>query len=513
MSATKTAMIFGSMDGASKFVRGDAVAGLIILAVNIFGGILIGVTRHGMSAADAVNIFTKLSVGDGLVSQIPALIVSLAAGLLVSKGGTRGSADQAVVGQLSRHPRALMLAGGLMFVLALVPGLPLFPFAMLGGCLAFAGVAAPRRFQRLAQAAEAQRSEREEQAAEQQRDSIKETLRAVEVELCVGQQLAARVMPTFDEMSHRVAMMRRKFARRYGFVIPDIRLTNAMDVPAKSYQVRIYGAVAGAAEIPVGDSLIIYGDGPKPDLLGETTREPAFGMNALWISPTFVADARRAGFEPIDNMSVILTHLSEILRNNLAQLFSYRDLRGLLDNLEPEYRKLLDEICPTQITHSGLQSVLKLLLAERVSIRNLTQILEAIAEIAPYARRAEQIAEHVRIRIAPQICNESLADGALHIVRTGTRWDQAFHQHLKRDGKGEIVEFDIEPKLVEQFQAETGAALRPLLDQGRTFAVVALPDARPYVRMMMERPFPNVPVLSTLEIARGVEIRTMGSIS
>ncbi len=236
-------------------------------------------------------------------------------------------------------------------------------------------------------------------------------------------------------------------------------------------------------------------------------------MNAIWISPTFVVEAKRAGFDPIDNIAVILTHLSEVLRGNLAQLFSYRDLRGLLDNLEPEYKKLLDEMCPTQVTHSGLQSVLKLLLAERVSIRSLTLILEAIAEIAPYARRAEQIAEHVRIRIAAQICNESLVDGALNVVRTGGRWDQSFHQHLKRDAKGEIVEFDIEPRLVEQFQSEATSFLKPLLDQGRALVLVTLPEARPYVRMMMERPFPNVPVLSSLEIARGVEIKTLGSIS
>jgi len=506
-------MIFGTMDGASKFVRGDAVAGLIILAVNIFGGILIGVTRHGMSAADAVNIFTKLSVGDGLVSQIPALIVSLAAGLVVSKGGTRGSADEAVVGQLTRYPRALLLAGSLMILLALIPGLPLLPFALLGGGLAFVGVAAPRRSLRLAAEAQARIDESDRRAADSQRDSMKETLRAVEIELCIGQQLSARVMPTFDEMSHRVAMMRKKFARRYGFVIPDIRLTNAPEIPARSYQVRIHGAVIASVEIPVGESLVIYGDGPKPDLIGEFTREPAFGMNAIWISPTFVVEAKRAGFDPIDNIAVILTHLSEVLRGNLAQLFSYRDLRGLLDNLEPEYKKLLDEMCPTQVTHSGLQSVLKLLLAERVSIRSLTLILEAIAEIAPYARRAEQIAEHVRIRIAAQICNESLVDGALNVVRTGGRWDQSFHQHLKRDGKGEIVEFDIEPRLVEQFQSEATSFLKPLLDQGRALVLVTLPEARPYVRMMMERPFPNVPVLSSLEIARGVEIKTLGSIS
>ena len=504
---------FGSMDGASKFVRGDAIAGLIILAVNIFGGILIGITRHNMSAADAVNIFTKLSVGDGLVSQIPALIVSLAAGLLVSKGGTRGSADQAVVGQLTRHPRALFLAGGLMFILALIPGLPFLPFALLGSLLAFSGVAIPRHLARISASELLRETEAERNVADAESDSVREYLRATEIELCIGQQLASRVVPTFGEMSHRVAKMRRKFARRYGFVIPDIKLSNSIDLPPRVYQIRIHDAAIASVEIPVGDSLVIFGDGPKPDLIGEPTREPAFGMNAMWISPAFVAEAKRAGYDPVDNISVILTHLSEALRNNLAQLFSYRDMRALLDTLDPEYRKLLEEICPAQISYSGLQSIFKALLAERISIRSLNLILEAIAEAVPHLRRVEQIVEHVRIRIAPQICNEVVVDGVLNVVRAGARWDQTFHRHLKRDAKGEIVEFDIDPPLIEQFQSEAKAALSSFLDRGEAFVLVTTPENRPYLRMITERLFPNISVLSTLEIARGVNIKTLGSIS
>ena len=504
---------FGSMDGASKFVRGDAIAGLIILAVNIFGGILIGITRHNMSAADAVNIFTKLSVGDGLVSQIPALIVSLAAGLLVSKGGTRGSADQAVVGQLTRHPRALFLAGGLMFILALIPGLPFLPFALLGSLLAFSGVAIPRHLARISASELLRETEAERNVADAESDSVREYLRATEIELCIGQQLASRVVPTFGEMSHRVAKMRRKFARRYGFVIPDIKLSNSIDLPPRVYQIRIHDAAIASVEIPVGDSLVIFGDGPKPDLIGEPTREPAFGMNAMWISPAFVAEAKRAGYDPVDNISVILTHLSEALRNNLAQLFSYRDMRALLDTLDPEYRKLLEEICPAQISYSGLLSIFKALLAERISIRSLNLILEAIAEAVPHLRRVEQIVEHVRIRIAPQICNEVVVDGVLNIVRAGARWDQTFHRHLKRDAKGEIVEFDIDPPLIEQFQSEAKAALSSFLDRGEAFVLVTTPENRPYLRMITERLFPNISVLSTLEIARGVNIKTLGSIS
>ena len=504
---------FGSMDGASKFVRGDAIAGLIILAVNIFGGIIIGATRHGMSLIDAADVFTKLSVGDGLVSQIPALIVSLAAGLLVSKGGTRGSADVAVLGQLARHPRALMVASALMGLLALVPGLPFLPFAALGGLLGFVAVAVPQRIAADAARATAKVTADEAAAKAVERDSVKEQLRPVEIELVIGRQLATQVMPSYDELAQRVTKMRKKFAAQYGFVVPDIKLSDSLVIAPRAYQIRVHGAVVATHQVPVGDLMIVIGDGPMPDLPGDETREPAFGMKALWIAPAFAGEASREGFETIDNVSVVLTHLSEVIRNNLSQLLSYKDLRGLLDRLEPEYRKLVDDLCPSQISLSGLQSVLKLLLSERVSIRNLHLILEAIAEVAPHVRRAEQIVEHVRLRIAPQICGELSDNGVLSILRLGNRWDLAFHQHLKRDAKGEVVEFDIEPAMVEQFVREASGPVRERLDRGEMFALVTTPEARPFVRMIVERVFAAVPVLSHLEIGRGAELRALGAIA
>jgi flagellar biosynthesis protein FlhA len=209
----------------------------------------------------------------------------------------------------------------------------------------------------------------------------------------------------------------------------------------------------------------------------------------------------------------VLTHLSETIRNNLAQLLSYKDMRNLIDRMEPEYKKLLDEICPSLMSLSGLQSVLKLLLAERVSIRNLNLILEAIAEIAPHVRRSELIVEHVRLRIAPQICDELTENGVLAVMRLGNKWDLAFHQKLKRDAKGDVAEFDIDPTMVEEFVKEATDKIRERTEAGERFALVAAPEARPYVRMIIERIFPTLPVLSHLEIARGIEVRTLGAIS
>ena len=504
---------FGSMDGASKFVRGDAIAGIIILGVNIFGGIVIGVTRHGMSLASASDVFTKLSVGDGLVTQIPALIISLAAGLLVAKGGTRGSTEKAVLGQLGHYPTALFMAATLMFILAAVPGLPLAPFVSLGGLLAFVGIAIPARLRRLQEAEAEALAVQEERARAEARTSIKEQLKPVEIELCFSKELAATLLSQHAEIANRVAKMRRKFAREYGFVVPEIKLTDEINAPPKTYQIRLHGTVGATQELRVHDVLVVVGDGRRPSMPGDEIREPAFGMKALWIPESLASEAKREGFRPIDPISVMLTHLSETIHNNLARLLSYKDMRGLLDRLEPEYKRLLDDICPSQISHSGLLAVFKLLLAERVSIRNLNLILEAIAEIAPHIRRPEQIVEHVRVRIAAQICGSILDQGVLKVLRLGGRWDMVFHQSLKRDAKGEVVEFDIDPRLMEEFATQVSAAIRKRLEEKHMFAVVTTAETRPFVRMIIERMFPTLPVLSQLEIARGVEVRSLGVVS
>jgi flagellar biosynthesis protein FlhA len=504
---------FGSMDGASKFVRGDAIAGIIITAVNVFGGIIIGTTRHGMPLAEAADVYTKLSVGDGLVSQIPALIVSLAAGLLVSKGGNRGSAEEAVMSQLGSYPRALFVASILLGVLALIPGLPFLPFAVLGGGMAAAAYSIPRRLARDAARAEAQVEEAKRVKQEDDRNSIKESLRTAEVELCLGKQLATVMLMQHGELAHRVGKMRRKFAKQYGFVVPEIKLSDDLSLLPKLYRIKIHGTVVATSELRIGEVLVILGDRERPEVPGDDVKEPAFGMDAVWVPEMFIGELKRGGYNPIDGMSVLLTHLSEVVRNNLAQLLSYKDMRGLMDRLEPEYKRLLDEITPSLISFSGLQATLKLLLAERVSIRNLHLILEAIAEIAPHVRRPEAIVEHVRMRIAQQICGDLADGGVLRVLRLGNKWDLAFHQALKRDAKGDIVEFDIDPRTIEQFGNEATKAIREQLERGNGFVLVTAPDARPYVRMIVERLFPTLPVLSHVEIARGVQIDPLGSIS
>ncbi|TQF33146.1 flagellar biosynthesis protein FlhA [Bradyrhizobium sp. UNPA324] len=502
---------FGAMDGASKFVRGDAIAGLIITAINIFGGIVIGVTHHGLTLTRAADVYTKLSVGDGLVSQMPALIVSLSAGLLVSKGGTRGSAEQAVLRQLGGYPRAVSAAALMMFVLALMPGLPMAPFVLLGGVMAFVGYTLPRR-----QAARERKEaalKADERAQTEAKESVKEQLKTAEIELALGGHLSVHLLGSRTELAHRVAKIRKKYAKQYGFVIPEIKLTDNLSIDPKGYQIRIHDTRVAHGELRLGEVLVLVDKDGKPDVPGEEVVEPAFGMKALWVTEAFTDEIKRQGCKPVDNLSVLLTHLSEVIRANLAQLLSYKDMRALLDRLDPEYKRLVEDLCPSQISYSGLLAILKILLAERVSIRNLHLILEAIAEIAPHVRRSEQVAEHVRTRLAQQICGDLSDNGVLNVVRLGNRWDLAFHQSLKRDAKGDVVEFDADPRLIEQFATEASAAIRKFTESGTSVVLAVTPEARPYVRMILERVFPTLPVLSHVEVARSAEIRALGAIS
>ncbi|PSO21650.1 flagellar biosynthesis protein FlhA [Bradyrhizobium sp. MOS003] len=502
---------FGAMDGASKFVRGDAIAGLIITAINIFGGIVIGVTHHGLSLSRAADVYTKLSVGDGLVTQMPALIVSLSAGLLVSKGGTRGSAEQAVLRQLGGYPRAVSAASLMMFVLALMPGLPMAPFVLLGGVMAFVGYTLPRR-----QAARERKEDvrkADERAQAEAKESVKDQLKTAEIELSLGGHLSVHLLGSRTELAHRVAKIRKKFAKQYGFVIPEIKLSDNLSIDPKGYQIRIHDTRVAHGELRLGEVLVLVDKDGKPDVPGEEVVEPAFGMKALWVTEAFTDEVKRQGCKPVDNLSVLLTHLSEVLRANLAQLLSYKDMRALLDRLDPEYKRLVEDLCPSQISYSGLLAILKILLAERVSIRNLHLILEAIAEIAPHVRRSEQVAEHVRTRLAQQICGDLSDNGVLNVVRLGNRWDLAFHQSLKRDGKGDVVEFDADPRLIEQFATEASAAIRKFTENGTSVVLAVTPEARPYVRMILERVFPTLPILSHVEVARSAEIRALGAVS
>jgi flagellar biosynthesis protein FlhA len=307
--------------------------------------------------------------------------------------------------------------------------------------------------------------------------------------------------------------MRKKFAQQFGFIIPEIELSDDLNLAPKNYSVKIHGTLVATYELRPGEVMVVTAGRVPPAVPGDPIKEPAFGLEAMWVPDMFSAELKAGGFNTFDIMSVMLTHLSEVIRNNLALLLSYRDLRMITESLESEYKRLLDEIVPSLLTFSTLQAILKLLLAERVSIRNLHLILEAIAEVAPHVRKPDIIAEHVRVRLAQQICGDISQSGPLRIIRLGGRWDVAFMQALKRDGKGEVVEFDLDPKALEAFAQDAARIIKPVLDAGSSFAVVTTPEARPYVRLIIDRVFPNLPVLSHLEVSKAANLSVIASLS
>lgn len=503
---------FGSMDGASKFVRGDAIAGLIITSINIFGGIIIGVVRHDMAFAEATNVFTRLSVGDGLVSQIPALIVSLAAGLLISKGGNKGSADRAVLDQLANYPRALFVSSGLLMLLALTPGLPFIPFVLLALACGIMSYIIPKNRKIEDDKNTRQKKIEEVERTEEKVESLQASLAMPEIELVIGKQLGAKIMMGQGEIDYRVNRMRKKFAKAYGFIIPEIKLTNDLTIDPKGYSLKIFGATCASETVSLTDVIVVANEEKKPQMPFEDVFEPVFGAKAWKVSDIYVHELKQQGFQVIDPLSQILTHLSEVVRNNLSQLFSYRDMRALVGSLDKEYTKLVEEICPTHLSFSGLQAIFKLLLSERVSVRNVNQILEAIAEISPYSKRHEQIVEHVRTRISQQICGEIAHGNKLHLLRLGAKWDLAFANAIKRDARNEISEFVMLPADLEDFGKKARDKIQELTDAGEDFAISTSPESRSYVRMIIERLFPTLPVLSNLEIARGLDVHILGVI-
>ncbi len=497
---------FGAMDGASKFVRGDAVAGMIILGVNIVGGMLIGVLQHHVSFATAASTYTVLTIGEGLVSQVPALVISIAAGFLVSKAGVEGAADKALVAQLATNPVSLGMVSAAAGVMSVVPGMPLLPFAGIAlGAGALAWKSSHRPKATTADGAAAPPTEAPE-------EPISTALAIDDVKIELGYGLLSLINDVDGrKLTDQVRALRRTLAGDYGFVMPSVRILDNMRLPNQGYALRIKEMEAGTGEVRIGSLMCMDPRGGQVELPGEHLREPAFGLPATWVDDSLREEASFRGYTIVDPATVLTTHLTEVLKDNMSDLLSYAEVQKLLKELSPEQKKLADDIIPSVVSATTVQRVLQALLKERVSIRDLPMILEGIGEAAGQSTGVTALVEHVRGRLARQLCWANRADdGSLPIITLSPDWEQSFADALI--GSGEDKQLALAPSKLQGFIRSVRETFDRAAQSGETGVLLTSPSVRPYVRSIVERFRGQTVVMSQNEIHPRARLKTVGQV-
>lgn len=494
---------FGAMDGAAKFVRGDAVAGLITTLINLLAGIAIGVGRHGMPFGEAVTTFSVLTVGDGLVSQIPALLVSVAAGMVVTKGGTEGSADKALLRQLGGGSKPLALAAGAAGFMALLPGMPFLPFMALAGA-AGAGAWLRARQERVAVAAPAAQPAAPEEAPAAQ--SLQMDLLRLEL----GYGLLGLAAGEAPRLTEQIRALRRTIAQEMGFVLPAVRIQDNLQLAPDEYVIRVKEIEAGRGRLRPPLLLAIDPSGGVPPLPGERVAEPTFGLPAIWIEEQHREEALARGCTVVDAAGVLATHLTEIARDNMAELLSHAETQKLLDELPREQQRLVSDLIPAHASIGTVQRVLQALLSERVSIRDLPTILEGIHEATTAGVRAVPgIVAQVRVRLARQISEAARGPGGyVPIVALSPDWEAAFAESVL--GQGEERQLAMAPSRLSEFMQKLRDALDAAAAAGESPVLVCSAAIRAHVRAIVERFRPATPVLAQTEIHPRARIRTVG---
>ncbi|MEX0317845.1 MAG: flagellar biosynthesis protein FlhA [Ruegeria sp.] len=500
---------FGSLDGASKFVKGDAIAGLLITLLNLVMGLIMGVVVHSMPIASAFETYAILTVGDGLVSQIPAVIISIASALLLARGGAQGATDNAIFSQLGRHPAALVTVAMLMAVFALVPGLPFLPFILGGGVLGFAAYSVQKRQKEEQTAAEDASAEAQEPVSQ----AIGDILDLDDVHLEFAPDLVGMVLNPGTGLDARIANMRTHVASVFGLILPDIRLTDQVELPTGTYVIRVQGVeqVRGVLHPELVLALVPEGPDLLPD--GTDVTEPVYGAPARWILPQDQEAAALSGATIVTPPEILATHLLEVIKQNFARLLTLKSLRRLLaemtrlsDPVRAEAnRKLLDELIPDKVPIDTLHAVLRLLLEERVSIRNMPLILETVAEARLMTTQPEAICEQVRQRLGFQLVAEmKREDGSIPLVQLAPEWEETFVTY-QIDANPSGLDIALPPDLFNKLADGVADRMARSAEQGLFPALVISTRRRRFLRTIMRARGVSNPVLSFEEI--GIEAR------
>lgn len=511
---SKESSFYGAMDGASKFVRGDAIAGLIITFINIVAGIIIGMVQNNMSFADAGETYTRLTVGDGLVSQVPALIISVAAGILVSKAGMTDATDKVLFEQVANYPKALGMSAFMAVALGMLPGTPALPFMLLGSLTGITAYYLDKQ-QKIAQQRAAEVLEQEQKQGAIAKAADEPIANALRIDL-IRLEIGYGLLPLINEETNRkltdqIKALRRALASELGFVMPSIRIQDNMQLEANEYNIYIKEVRAGKGELRPTQLLVMDPRGEPITLPGENTTEPTFGLRAMWVDQSYREEAMFRGYTVVDPATVVSTHITELVKDNMPELLSYAETQKLLDELDKEHQKLIKELIPGKVSLGAVQRILQNLLQERVSIRDLPTILEGISEAVASTHSLMAITEHVRSRLARQLSNANANElGIIPLVTLSPEWEHAFAEAIV--GEGDDRQLAMAPTALQAFITKVRQVMEDLAIKGETAVLLTSPGIRPFVRSIIERFRPLTVVMSQNEIHPKAKIKTVGQI-
>jgi flagellar biosynthesis protein FlhA len=508
----READFYGAMDGASKFVRGDAIAGIIITVVNVIGGFIVGMTMHGMTFQDSLTTFTILTIGDGLVTQTPALMISTASGIIVARAASKQNLGEEVMAQLTQNTKALFTGAGFMFVSALIPGMPTIPFLLLGLGVGGLGFAIRRKGAAARQepaAEEAKAGEKEEGAAQ---DKIESYLQVDQMELEIGYGLISLVdVNQGGDLLERITMLRRQCATEIGIIVPPIRIRDNIQLKANQYVVKIKGIEVGGGELMTGCFLAMDPGGTSSRIQGIPTTEPAFGLPALWITQSQKEAADIAGYTVVELPAVIATHLTEIIRNHAGEILTRQDVKALVDNIKSVNATVVEELIPGLLSIGEVQRVLINLLAEKVGIRDLGTILEALANAAKVSKSEAYLTEQCRQALSRQIC-KGFKDGSgvIHVISLEPKLEQMLEASMQNTERGPRLV--IRPELVGRMVGRLTSLVERMMANNMQPVLLCSPGIRFQLRRILEGSFPGLAVLSYSEIANGVNVKAAGTV-
>ncbi|MFU0790966.1 flagellar biosynthesis protein FlhA [Virgibacillus proomii] len=507
----KEADFHGSMDGASKFVKGDAIAGIIIVLINIVFGLIIGMVQMDMSFQEAINTFMRLTVGDGLVSQIPALLISTATGIVVTRTAGEGNLGEDVSGQLLQYPKLLFIAAGTIFLLGLTP-INFFLTTIIAGLLALSGYLLLKQTQVVEEPTDEENDQTESEVMKSP-ENVVHLLNLDPIEFEFGYSL----IPLADanqggDLLDRIVMIRRQLAIELGIVIPVVRIRDNIQLQPNEYRLKIKGNEVASGELLLDHYLAMAPDIEDDDLEGIDTNEPAFGLPAKWITEELKDEAELSGYTVVDPPSVVSTHLTETIKKHAHELLGREETKQLIDHLKESYPILVEEVTPEPLSIGDIQKVLAKLLKERVSIRNLPIIFEILADFAKLTNDTDLLTEYVRQALSSQITKQYTEDNqSLKVVTLSPKAEKAIAESIQQTEHGSFLSMD--PELQQQLIKQMKEEVERLTLQEETAILLCSPAVRMYVRQLLDRFLPNVVVLSYNELEPDVQVQSVGVVN